>query len=179
MLKIKAYANAQPIKYNSKNKATLDGWGLPRQTIYLNESRRRYDKLVDYSNVAKHQTDFMDMVEGIIIKYPSWADTNNWGYAKMPKMYNDPVQYSMNDLIKETKDHYKDAHDPTLSMLLRQKHLIRKLSQDLADPSIVDYWDIDISFKNPHEPALKKFYDRGILKTISKGGNSFNDLFGE
>jgi hypothetical protein len=177
MLKIKAYANAQPIKYNSKNKATLDGWGLPRQTIYLNESNRRYHKLVDYKIIADYQTDFMDMVEGIIRKYPSWADSNDWGYAKLPKMYNDPVAYSINDLIKETKQHYVDAHDPTLSMLLRQKYLIRKLANDLGDPSIINAWDLDITFKNPHEPALKKFYDRNIFTVVAVQSSSYNDLF--
>ena len=176
MLKIKAYANAQSVKYSSKNLMRLDGWGKPLQTIYLNESRRRGDKILNYQTVADYQIDFMDMINGVIKKYPGWASKNNWGAMKMPKIYNDPVAYSIDDLIKETKQHYIDRHDPTLSMLLRQNHLIRKLSKDLNDPSIINSWDIDITFKNPYEPALQKFYDKNVFTVVAKT-TAFSDLF--
>jgi len=177
MLKIKAYASAQSVKFSSKNLMKLDGWGKPLQTIYLRENHRVQDKLIDYKTISNYQTDFMDMIEDIIKKYPSWAITHKWGNQKLPRFYNDPTLYSINDLIIETRNHYTKGNDPILSMILRQKDLIRKLSKDLSDPNIIDRWDLDITFKNPHEPALQKFYDRGVFPAPAVHSNSFGDLF--
>jgi hypothetical protein len=113
----------------------------------------------------------------IKIKQPQWFVAN--GYDNLPKIYNDPVAYTLDELIKDTTGHYRRRHDPTLSMLLRQRYLIRKFAKDIGDASIIKDWDIEIIFKNPTDPVLKKFYDRNILSVIAKtNDNNFGDLFG-
>jgi len=175
MLKIKAYAVAQPVATNRLTGADLkDGWGLPRQTIYIKENKfKRLDDYT-YSDIAKYQTDFFERLAKILQADPVFATQNGWD--KLPKIYNDPVRYSGIDLVKDTINHYKRRHDPTLSMLLRQRYLIRKLANELGDPSVIKDWDIDITFKNPTEPVLKKFYDKDIFSQVATT-NTFSDLF--
>jgi hypothetical protein len=178
MLNITAYANARPYSYTAGGKIRLDGWGKPRQTIYLNETKQFYSKLNNYKDIAEYQTDFMDMLENLIYKYPKWAVDNNWGNTKLDKLYNDPKPYTTHELIKETKEHYKDAKDPILSMILRQQYLIRKLATQFDDPSIINTWDITLTLKNPNDPVLHKFQEKGVLGKTLTTSNSFSNLFG-
>lgn len=175
MLKIKAYAVAQPVALNRRTGEELtDGWNLPRQTVYIKENKYRALDAVSYKEIADHQTEFFQRLDSIIKADPIWATKNDWD--KLPKIYNDPKRYSAADLIKETISHYKRRHDPTLSMLLRQKYLIRKLANELGDPSVINDWDISITFKNPTEPVLKKFYDRDIFTQVATT-TTYTDLF--
>lgn len=179
MLKIRAHAVAQPVALNRRTGEELkDGWNLPRQTVYIKENKYRALDAVSYKEIADHQTEFFQRLDSIIRADPAWATANGWD--KLPKIYNDPKRYSAQDLIKDTISHYKRRHDPTLSMLLRQRYLIRKLALELGDPSVIKDWDIDITFKNPTEPVLKKFYDNNVLSMIAKtNNNNFGDLFGD
>ena len=173
MLKIKAQAVAQPVALNRRTGTELkDGWGFPRQTIYLKDSSHK--KLDSYEDIEKYQNKFFTRLEEIMNTDPAWATANGWD--KLPKIYNDPVRYSVQDIINDTRDQYKHRRDPTLSMLLRQKYLIRKLAKDLGDTSIINLWDIDITFKNPTDPVLKKFYDKNVFTIVAKT-TSYLDLF--
>ena len=127
--------------------------------------------------LIKYQNKFFNRLEEIIKIDPQWAQANNWD--KLPKIYNDPVRYSVQDIINDTRDQYKHRRDPTLSMLLRQKYLINKLAEDLGDPSIINMWDIDIAFKNPTDPVLKKFYDKKVFSVVAATTiTSYSELFG-
>jgi len=175
MLKIQAHAVAQPVALNRRTGEELkDGWGLPRQTVYIKESKYRALDAVSYKDISDYQTDFFNRLDKIIKADPIWATDNGWD--KLPKIYNDPVRYSAADLVKDTVNHYKRRHDPTLSMLLRQRYLIRKLANELNNPSIIKDWDIDITFKNPTEPVLKKFYDKDIFSQVAIT-TAYTDLF--
>ena len=174
MLKVKAYAVAQPVALNRRTGEPLkDGWGLPRQTVYIKDNK--YKRVDIYDDIEKYQNKFFNRLEEIMNTDPTWASANNWD--KLPKIYNDPVRYSVQDIINDTRDQYKHGRDPTLSMLLRQKYLIRKLAKDLGDTSIINMWDIDIAFKNPTDPVLKKFYDKNVFTIVAKT-TSYNDIFG-
>jgi hypothetical protein len=176
MLKIKAYAVAQPVALNRRTGEELkDGWNLPRQTIYIKDSNYRRLDTQSYDDIAKYQNKFFSRIEEVINADPLWATANGWD--KLPKIYNDPVRYSATSLIKDTKNHYTNRHDPTLSMLLRQKYLIRKLAKDLGNNTIIQMWDIDITFKNPTDPVLKKFYDKNVFSAVAVT-NNYSELFG-
>jgi hypothetical protein len=175
MLKIKAHATAQPVALNRRTGAELtDGWGLPRQTVYIKDSKYRALDAESYKDISDYQTEFFQRLDKIIKADTAWATANGWD--KLPKIYNDPVRYSAESLINDTVNHYKRRHDPTLSMLLRQRYLIRKLASELGDPSVIKDWDIDITFKNPTEPVLKKFYDKDIFSQVAIT-TAFTDLF--
>jgi hypothetical protein len=170
MLKITAYAQAQAPVANKK-----DGWGLPRQTVYLKQNSRG-GRVVNYQEIAEYQRNFFDMLNNVVNAHYTWAEKND--LTTGVKYYNDPVTYTVEQLHHDTEQHYKETHDPTLSMILRQKFLIRKLAQAMNDPSIIDQWDIDLTIKNPDEPVLKKFYDRDVLtKTAQPTGTAFGELF--
>lgn len=171
MLKITAYAQAQAPVANKK-----DGWGYPRQTIYLKQSRAG-GRVLNYPDIAQYQQDFFDMLKRLLNKHYTWAQQNGWD--RKVKYYNDPVGYTIDELIEDTHKHYQDLHDPALSMILRQKFLIRKLAEDIGDASIVPEWDIDLTIKNPDEPVLKKFYDRDIFERVATPTNAFGELFGD
>jgi len=174
MLKIKAHAVAQPVALNRRTgEELMDGWGLPRRTIYIKDSNHR--RLDVYEDVEKYQNKFFTRLEEIMNTDPIWATANGWD--KLPKIYNDPVRYSVQDIINDTRDQYKHRRDPTLSMLLRQKYLIRKLAKDLGDNTIINMWDIDITFKNPSDPVLKKFYDKNVFSAVAVT-NNYSELFG-
>jgi hypothetical protein len=175
MLKISAYAVAQPVATGRQGQILKDGWGLPRQTIYLKQNRYS-GKLTNYSDIAKYQKDFMTCLENIINQQPAWADLNGWD--KHIKIYNDPVAYSTVEIINDIRQHYDAGHDVALSMILRQRYLIRKLAEDIGDNNIINDWDIELSIKNPNEPAIKKFYDKEVLESVAiTSGTTFSNLF--
>ena len=176
MLKITAYANAQPVATGRTGNPLLDGWGQPRQTIYLKQTRFGKFAGTDYREIADYQLSFCDMLERLLNKHSTWAKNNGWD--KLPKIYNDPRAYSAQELIDDCRSHYQKGHDPALSMILRQKYLIRKLADDIGDKSIINEWDIELTLKNPSEPVLKKFYDKGVFDKTVTTTTTYGDLFG-
>lgn len=176
MLKITAYASAQPVATGRNGNPLLDGWGQPRQTIYLKQTKFGKFAGTDYKEIADYQLDFMHRLEQILAYDPKFALQQGWD--RLPKIYNDPRSYSAEDLIADTRRHYQRGHDPALSMILRQRYLIRKLAQDLNDNSVIPDWDIELTFRNPTEPVLKKFYDKGVFEKTASTTTSFDSLFG-
>jgi len=174
MLKITAYAQAQQPKMNRLGNDLKDGWGLPRQTIYLKENQYKPLDGQIYTKIADYQNNFFEILAKIQQQQPDWLITNGWD--NLPKIYNDPVKYTLDELIKDTANHYRRRHDPTLSMLLRQRYLIRRFAKDIGDNTMIKDWDIDITFKNPTDPVLKKFYDRNIFAAVAVT-STFNELF--
>lgn len=175
MLKITAYASAQPVATGRTGRPLKDGWGLPRQTIYLKQTKFGKFAGASYTEIANYQRDFFSMLNTLVNRYPDWARQHGW--LPLPKIYNDPVSYSISDLHTDTEKHYTKHHDPALSMILRQQYLTEKLAKDLEDPTIVQEWGIDLKLKNPTEPVLAKFYDKGVLTTVAQNTTTINELF--
>lgn len=171
MLKITAYAQAQAPIANKK-----DGWGYPRQTIYLKQNSSG-GRILNYQDIAEYQQAFFDRLGRILNENPTWARQND--LDRRVKYYNDPVGYTIEELIEDTHKHYENNHDPALSMILRQKFLIRKLAKVLGDTNIISDWDIDLTIKNPNAPVLKKFYDRDVFEQVATPTNAFGELFGD
>lgn len=175
MLNITAYANAQPVATSKNGRPLKDGWGKPRQTVYLKQTKFGKFTGTAYKDIADYQKEFFGMLERLIDTYPDWARQHGWD--QLDKIYNDPVAYSTRDLITDTRSHYAKGHDPALSMILRQKYLARKLAKDIGDNSIINEWDIELTLKNPHEPVLQKFYDKGVFDKTATTSTSFDELF--
>jgi hypothetical protein len=175
MLKITAYASSRPTQQNKNGKTLKDGWGFDRQTIYLKKDAYHSFQDQSYRDIARHQLEFCDVLEKLMQADPAWIKQNALD-GKIEKIYNDPTAYTLTEIIEDIREHYKRSHDPALSMLLRQRYLIRKLAKLIGDNSLVPGWDIDIKFTNPSTPVLKKFFDKGVFD--KEESTTFNNLFG-
>lgn len=169
MLKIKAYASSRPTTQNKNGKTAKDGWGFDRQTVYLKKSAHQSFQDEEYRNIANYQREFCNVLERILQEEPNYFPN------KLEKIYNDPTAYSVTEIIEDIREHYNKRHDPTLSMILRQRYIIGKLAEQLDNPSIVRDWSIDIQFVNPSTPVLRKFFDKGVFDQAET--NTYSKLF--
>ena len=152
-----AVAKAQAPQTTRTGKTRLDGWGFPLQTIYLWDTGSRRFQGSRYSQIEQHQLRFYDDLVKAVEQETDWFYDRCWN--QLPKIFNDPVPYTLQEIIDDTRNHYLRKHDPCLSILLRQQYLVDRLAEDLGQ-EIVDQYGIEIKFRNPAEPVLDRFWSK-------------------
>jgi hypothetical protein len=179
MLKITGKAVAQPQIKNYK-----DGWGHPRQTIYV---KGPYGGNIDrelYNKIKEHHRRVLDDI------YNAWREDPDFFREigldldqKLPQIYNDPTTYTFDEIGKDIIDHYNKGHDPCVSMANRLNWILRKIADALTEAgqpgnTILKKYGIEFDWTNPTEPTLKKFKDRDVwLDSAELNTSTFADIF--
>lgn len=175
MYNLRAHGAARPPNDRS-GRIKKDGWGNDLQTIYLkNPVSMGRGALPDREALKQYQLRWCDHMEEAYMKEYDYFRSNGWD--NLEPIYNDPVSYSLEQVITDMRKHYahNPAHDVTLSFILRQRYLIRRLAKELDSPGLIKTYDIKVDIVNPANGLLREYYRHGVF---DEEENTFNDLFG-